>query len=97
MSKLTGKELELALMDEQEKERTPEEKLRDKVENHINLSDMLLQAVLDVAERGREAMEAGVSDRGARFNVIIDLLEQYRERQLNVINSMYPKKARKAA
>ena len=88
-----AEDAELALLDQLERERSPEEKMKDAVENHINMADILLQAILDVAERGREEMEAGVYDNGARFGVILELLEQYRERHSAFIESLYPNKA----
>ncbi|MFA5806765.1 MAG: hypothetical protein WC978_00180 [bacterium] len=96
MGDLTGKELELALTKQLRRERTPVEKLVDKVENHIIETDAILQALVDVAERGREEMEAEVSDRGARFNVIRDLLEQYRERHSDFIKLLYLEKKKAA-
>ena len=93
MSERMSTKQELALLDQLEKERPPEEKMRDAVEDHINMADILLQAVLDVAERGREDMEAGENDNGARFGVILELLEQYRERHSAFIESLYPNKA----
>lgn len=96
MSELTTKELELALMDQMEKELPPEKKMRDAVETHLSMADLLLQALIDVAERGREEMEAGENDCGARFGVILELLEQYRERHIDFIESLYPKKEKAA-
>jgi hypothetical protein len=93
MSEPTGKELELALAERMGRERTPAEKMLNEVEDHIIKTDAILQALIDVAERGREEMEAGVYDLGARFNVISDLLEEYRERHQAFIKALYTKKA----
>jgi len=90
------KDAEIELLDQMERERPPEVKMRDAVENHINMADILLQAILDVAERGREEMEAGENDNGARFGVILELLEQYRERHSRFIESLYPGKEKAA-
>jgi hypothetical protein len=80
-----------------EKGQLPEAAVVDQVENHIIKTDAILQALIDVAERGREEMEAGVYDRGARFNVIVDLLGQYQEGHEAFIKLLYrehkPKKA----
>jgi len=89
MTERMSTELELALMDQMEKERSPVWELVNEVENHINGADMLIQAVLDVAEVGREAAAGGGTKAEGRFNVIIDLLEQYRKRNSNFIESLY--------
>ncbi len=90
MSELKGKELEHAIAEQLGKKLSPEEKLAYEIESHINDTDMLLQAVLDVAEAGE-----GSSDTAAmgRFAVIQELLGQYRERQQKFIKSLYAKKA----
>jgi len=92
MSDLTGKELELAIAEEMGRERPPEEKVVDLVENHITQADVILQAVLDVVAMGRQEMEDGVYDGGDRFCVIQELLGQYRTGHENFIASLYQKK-----
>ena len=92
MTERMSTELELALMDQLEKEQSPERKLVNKVENHINTEDIFLQAVLDVAEAGRQAAEGDRTKAEERFNTIIGLLEGYRERHSHFIESLYRKK-----
>lgn len=60
-------------------------------------TDMLLQAAIDVAERGRQTAEDSGNGSGERFNVIRKLLEQCRELHEGFIRHMYPKKKEKVA
>jgi hypothetical protein len=76
-------------MDQMEQERSPEAKLVNEVEDHINMADILLLAVLDVAEVGRQKAEGDGMEAEGRFNVIIDLLEQYQKRNSKFIESLY--------
>ena len=96
MIDLTGKELELAITEQMGRERTPEEKMVDKVEDHLIEADLILQALLDVAEMGRKEMEAQVYDRGERFIVIRELLEKYRKGNSSFIESLYLAKKKAA-
>lgn len=67
--------------------------LVDQVENHIIEADLILQALIDVAEMGRKEMEAGVYDHGDRFVIIRELLGRYREGNSNFIKILYQTKA----
>jgi len=60
-------------------------------------TDMLLQAAMDVAERGRQTAEDSGNGSGERFDVIRKLLEQCRERYKGFIRPLYPKKEEKVA
>ena len=81
MSDLTGKDVE---------------KMVDQVENHLIEADLILQALLDVAEAGRKEMEAGVYDHGDRFVVIRELLEKYRKGHSDFIEKLYLAKKKAA-
>ena len=85
----TEQELELTDMDLSEKTESPVWKLVNEVEDHINMADILLLAALDVAEVGRQKTEGDGMEAEGRFNVIIDLLEQYRDRHSHLIESLY--------
>ena len=96
MSELTGKETELAFMDQLERAIPPERKLRNDLETHINMSDLLLQAVLDVAEVGLVKASAEGCASGERFDAIRELVETYRGRNENFIQSLYRKTGKAA-
>ena len=80
-----------------EMKQTPVEKMVDQIEGHLIESDLILQALLDVADAGRKEMEAQVYDHGDRFVVIHELLEKYRKGNSRFIETLYrehkPKKA----
>ena len=67
----------------------------NKIEYHLGDTDLLLQAVLDVAEVGRQ--EAKGKESNGRFIVIQELLGQYRESHTRFIESLYRPKEGKAA
>lgn len=64
--------------------------LKDKMDDHMIKNDVLLMAVLDMAEVGRrDAEERGEVANNGRFNAIMELLTMYRERNSTFINSLY--------
>jgi len=60
-------------------------------------TDLLLQAAMDVAERGRQTAEDSGNGSGERFDVIRKLLEQCRKLHEGFIRPLYPKKEEKVA
>jgi hypothetical protein len=96
MSEQMNVEQELALMDQLERAIPPERKLRNDLETHINMSDLLLQAVLDVAEVGLVKASAEGCASGERFDAIRELVETYRGRNENFIQSLYRKTGKAA-
>ena len=66
-------------------------------EDQLIETDQLLQAAMDVAERGRQTTEDSGNDSEERFEVIRKLLEQCRKRYEGFIRPLYPKKEEKVA
>lgn len=66
-------------------------------EDQLIETDLLLQAAMDVAERGRQTAEDSGNGSGERFDVIRKLLEQCRKRYEGFIRPLYPKKEEKVA
>ena len=60
-------------------------------------TDLSPQAVMDVAERGRQTAEDSGNGSGDRFDVIRKLIKQCRERYEGFIRPLYPKKDEKVA
>jgi hypothetical protein len=60
-------------------------------------TDLLLQAAMDVAERGRQTAEDSGNGSGERFDVIRKLLEQCRGLLERFIRPLYTKKKEKVA
>jgi len=60
-------------------------------------TDLLLQAAMDVAEKGRQTAEDSGNGSGERFDVIRKLLEQCRKLHEGFIRPLYPKKEEKVA
>lgn len=60
-------------------------------------TDLLLQAAMDVAEKGRQTAEDSGNGSGERFDVIRKLLEQCRKLHEGLIRPLYPKKEEKVA
>jgi hypothetical protein len=81
-----------ALENEVDAEEKMKDTLVDKVEDHLIEADLILQALLDVAEMGRKEMEAKVYDHGERFVVIHELLEKYRKDHSKFIEKLYLEK-----
>ena len=76
----------------------PESRGRMKItEDQLIETDLLLQAAMDVAERGRQTAENSGNDSEERFDVIRKLLEQCRKRYEGFIRPLYPKKEEKVA
>jgi hypothetical protein len=68
------------------------------VETHIGTGDLILSAVLDVAERGRDHSEhIGNPENNERFNTIIAFVEMYRAGNSALIEKLYQAKAHVAA
>jgi hypothetical protein len=66
-------------------------------EDQLIEMDLLLQAAMDVAEKGRQTAEDSGNGNGEQFNVIRELLEQFRERHEGFIRPLYPKKEEQVA
>jgi hypothetical protein len=66
-------------------------------EDQLIKTDLLLQAAMDVAERGRQTAEVSENDSGERFDVIRKLLEQCREIHEGLYQRLHPKKEEKVA
>ena len=66
-------------------------------EDQLFKTDLLLQAAMDVAERGRHMAEVSENDSGERFDVIRKLLEQCREIHEGLYQALHPKKEEKVA
>jgi len=66
-------------------------------EDQLIETDLLLQAAMDVAERGRQTTEDSGNDSEERFDVIRKLLKQCRKRYEGFIRPLYPKKEEKVA
>ena len=60
-------------------------------------TDLLLQAAMDVAGKGRQTAEDSGNGSGERFDVIRKLLEQCRKLHEGFIRPLYPKKEEKVA
>lgn len=60
-------------------------------------TDLLLQAAMDVAEKGRQTTENSGNGSGERFDVIRKLLGQCRKLHEGFIRPLYPKKEEKVA
>ena len=60
------------------------------VENHINMNDLLLVAVMDLSELGETESEDSKSVE--RFAAITELLKIHREKNRTFVQSMYRKK-----
>ena len=60
-------------------------------------TDLLLQAAVDVAEKGRQTAEDSGNGSGERFDVIRKLIEQCRALHEGFIRPLYPKKEEKVA
>lgn len=78
-------------------------KLKNQVDTHLLKNDTLLRAVRDIAEAGRNEMEEEVHCHGEkmdamlepgidRFCSILELLEIYRGRNVDFIESLFPGK-----
>src|SRR5512135_2087092 len=66
-------------------------------EDQLIETDLLLQAAMDVAEKGRQTAEDSGNGGGERFDVIRKLLEQCRILHEGFLRPGYPKKEEKVA
>ena len=66
-------------------------------ENQLIETDLLLQAAMDVAERGGKTAEDSGNGSGERFDVIRKFLEQCRKLHEGLVRPLRPKKEEKVA
>jgi hypothetical protein len=72
--------------------------IRDVLEDHLGTGELILSAVLDVAERGRaHSEEIGNPEMNERYNTIIGLLEMYRAGNSALIEKLYQANAVRVA